>query len=385
VYSLFSSPLSFVSVSYLQHTYLIHSNNLARSHVYRTGGPTDTSLRRVSCFVAALLVQIPVLCAWPQALVEPCRFSSAEVAWIQRALDGWEMVSRDDLHMDPTPLPWIVLFDAACAWHLAPEPTPYITSSPIQTSLAFGKRAVPVRALAHQGTIVLPNGVPMGVEMKASTSLYRNGRAAFFAMAMPSVWQTRDVSAPTRAEYLQGVFSHEMTHIKLLVGINRRVDDLVRRHDLAYPVNDDQIQQEFHAADGFQSAFKRERDHFFKAALEQHPAKRLELTRRALAMVRRRHARYFTGPNEAYAEIESLFLTMEGVGQWAAYRLSKARAGGHDIEALRLVRDNRRFWSQEEGLALFMLIDALVPDWQSRIFNGPPASPFALLEEAASR
>jgi hypothetical protein len=334
--------------------------------------------------VSALLLQVPVLCARPSAVVEACAFSSAEVAWVQRALDGWELVSRDDLRMEPTPLPWIILFDAACVWHLASEPTSYITSSEIQTSLTFGRRPVPVRALAHQGTIILPNGVPMSVEMKASTSLYRNGRAAFFVMAMPSVWQTRDVSAPTRAEYLQGVFSHEMTHIRLLVGINRRVDDLVRRHDLAYPVNDDQIQQEFQATDGFEAAFNRERDHFFKAALEQHPAKRLELTRRALAMARRRHERYFTGPNEPYAEIESLFLTMEGVGQWAAYRLSKARAGGHEIEALRLVRDNRRFWSQEEGLALFLLIDALVPDWQSRIFNGLPASPFALLQEAAA-
>ena len=43
---------------------------------------------------------------------------------------------------------------------------------------------------------------------------------------MPSVWQTKDVSKPTRAEYLQGVFSHEMTHTRLLVAINRRVREL---------------------------------------------------------------------------------------------------------------------------------------------------------------
>ncbi|HET7218843.1 MAG TPA: hypothetical protein VFJ02_12395, partial [Vicinamibacterales bacterium] len=104
-----------------------------------------------------------------------------------------------------------------------------------------------------------------------------------------------------------------------------------------------------------------------------------------LTMVRDRHARYFTGANAAYAEIESLFLTLEGVGQWAAYRLSKARAAGNEAEALRLVRDNRRYWSQDEGLALFLLIDALVPGWQTRIFSESPASPFALLEEATKR
>ena len=57
---------------------------------------------------------------------------------------------------------------------------------------------------------------------------------------------------------------------------------------------------------------------------------------------------------------------LEGVGQWAAYRLTKARTGS-ETETLRLVRDNRRYWSQDEGLALFLLIDALVPGWQARV------------------
>ena len=92
-------------------------------------------------------------------------------------------------------------------------------------------------------------------------------------------------------------------------------------------------------------------------------------------MIRARHGRYFTGPTAAYAELESLFLTMEGVGQWAAYQLARTRAGGTDAEALRLVRDNRKYWSQDEGLALFLLVDALVPAWQSRVFSPTPASP----------
>ncbi len=134
--------------------------------------------------------------------------------------------------------------------------------------------------------MLLPNGVPMPVEMKASTSLYRNSRGTFFVMAMPSVWQTKGVSAPTRAEYLQGVFSHEMTHTRLLVDINRRVRELARKNDLVYPINDDVIQAEFRRTPGFEAAFNRERDQFYRAALETDPGKRRELAARALAMVR---------------------------------------------------------------------------------------------------
>lgn len=333
---------------------------------------------------AALALQLSARASQSPVAPVPCTFPPAEIAWLQRALDGWDQVSRQFLRIDPSPLPWIVLFDASCVWHLSPDASPGPDALPVTTTLSFGGSPVPVRAQSHKGTVLLPSGTPIAVEMKASTSLYRNGRDAFFVMAMPSVWQTKEVSAPTRAEYLQGVFSHEMTHTRLLVAINRRVRELARRNDLVYPINDDVIQAEFLKAPGFETAFNRERDQFYRAALEPDPGRRRELAAKALEMFRYRHARFFTGPTAAYAELESLFLTMEGVGQWAAYRLAQTRAGGNDAEALRLVRNNKKYWSQDEGLALFLLIDATVPDWQSRVFSATPASPFALLEEALS-
>jgi hypothetical protein len=335
----------------------------------------------------ALAVSLPALAraSQPPAAAVPCSFPAAELEWLQRALDGWSLVSREFLRADPAPLPWVVLFDATCVWHLNPDASLPASARTMTTPLTFAGAAVPVRALAHTGTLEQPNGVPMTVEMKASTSLYRNGRAAFFVMAMPSVWRSRDGSGPARAEYLQGVFSHEMTHTRLLVAINRRVRDLARTHDLVYPINDDVIQTEFHRVGGFAAAVNRERDLLYRAALEPALDRKRDLAARALDLVRSRHARYFTGANAAYAELETLFLTMEGVGQWAAYRLTTARAGGNEAESLRLVRDNRRFWSQDVGLALFLLVDALVPDWQARIFSPAPASPLALLEESLGR
>ena len=330
--------------------------------------------------VAVLACRIEATSQSPAA-VDVCSFPTFEVEWLQRALNGWEQVSRDFLRVDPKPLPWIVLFDASCVWHLAADGNPTDTRA-VSTTLTFADSPVPVRALRHKGTVLLPNGAPIPVEVKASTSLYRNGRSAFFVMAMPSVWQTREVSATTRAEFLQGVFSHEMTHTRLLVNINRRVRELANKNDLVYPINDDVIQTEFQRAAGFEAAMNRERDEFYRAALEPDPSRQRRYLSRALDLVRARHARYFKGPNAAYAELETLFLTMEGVGQWAAYRLMNVRAGGRQAEALRIVRDNRRFWSQDEGLALFLLIDQFVPDWQSRIFTAAPTSPFALLEEA---
>ena len=338
--------------------------------------------RRITCVAItaiALWIAGPSGQPAPPA-TSPCGFSHAEVAWIQRALDGWEQASRQFLLIDPTPLPWIVLFDAGCVWHLNPDST-IAGARVVDTPLRFAGRPVPVRSVTYQGTFLLPNGTPGELEMKASTSLYRNGRAAFFAMAMPSIWRSKGVSAPTRAEYLQGVFSHEMTHTRLLPAVNRRVKELARLHDLPSPMNDDVIQMQFEEVRGFESAVNRERDHFYRAVLEPLAPRRLQQTKRGLELARARRARYFTGPNQAYAEIESLFLLLEGVGQWTAYRLSHAR-NGSEVQSIRLMRADRRFWSQDEGLALFILIDALVPGWQPRVFTASPASPFELLQQA---
>jgi hypothetical protein len=101
-------------------------------------------------------------------------------------------------------------------------------------------------------------------------------------------------------------------------------------------------------------------------------------------MMRERQAKYFQGSKANYTEIEERFLTMEGAGQWAAYRLAKARrvVGASDVQALDLVRDRREFWSQDQGLAVILLLDQLVPNWQEHMFDTLPPSPLTMLEEA---
>jgi hypothetical protein len=336
--------------------------------------------------VAACALLVRPSAVGSQLTPGPCTFPPSEIGWLQGALDNWETLARTSLRIDPSPLPLILLFDRSCVWRLSPEAPPEPQWKPVGVSLRFAGAAVRVASASHGGTVTLPSGAAVAIEPRASTALYRNSRDAFVSMAMPSVWQTKTESAQTRGEYLRGAFSHEMTHTRLLVSINRRVRELARKHDLVYPINDDVVQAQFGRVRGFEAAINRERDALYRAAAEPDPARRRALAAKALELVRTRRARYFTGSTAGYAELESLFLTMEGVGQWAAYQVARTRTGGSDAEALRLVRDDRKYWSQDEGLALFLLVDALVPDWQPRVFAAPmPASPIELLEELSTR
>lgn len=315
-----------------------------------------------------------------------CVMPDPDVRWVQRALDGWELVGRDYLQVQDSPLPWIVLFDQACVWHLASDAPLLPGLVPVETSLTYAGRHVDVLAQPHGGSVLLPNRVEVTAAVRASSALYRNGRAAFLSMALPAVWRA-DPAHARRArleEYLQGVMIHELTHTRHLVAINRRLRELLRRNGLSGGLTDDVIQNEFKRVPGFERAIARERELLYRAAYETDPIRRSTVAFRALALARGRHARYFSGPREPYREIEALFLTLEGAGQWAAFRLARARAGPgtSDSDAMEMVRDNRRFWSQDEGLALFVLLDGMVPGWQSHVFSSAPSSPFDLLADA---
>ncbi len=73
---------------------------------------------------------------------------------------------------------------------------------------------------------------------------------------------------------------------------------------------------------------------------------------------------------------------MEGFAQFVAFR--SAMLDGMDREdAIAFMRRGGRFWSQDEGLAAFLLIDALIPGWQQRVLGSTVPGVVELLSEAA--
>jgi hypothetical protein len=95
-----------------------------------------------------------------------------------------------------------------------------------------------------------------------------------------------------------------------------------------------------------------------------------------------RRAKYFTGNDAVFAELDDVFLGMEGLGQFVAYR-SAMLDGMTAADAIEFVRRGGRAWSQDEGLAAFLAIDALVPAWQARVLDSTPPGVLSLLAAAA--
>ena len=173
---------------------------------------------------------------------------------------------------------------------------------------------------------------------------------------------------------MNGVLLHEMMHIRQTELANAALADLVRAIGIADDdLTDDIVQERFGGDPEYAAAWGAERDLLFAAAAAGEDGEARQLAGRALAMMRACHGRWFAGDQAAFREIDSVFLTMEGMGQWLIYQyfLSPEGGGNDPAEALPAVRRGGGQWSQDHGLALILVVDRLLPGWQRRAFRDP--------------
>ena len=157
--------------------------------------------------------------------------------------------------------------------------------------------------------------------------------------------------------------------------------------NLPVELSDDVVQARFGSDSAYVAAYIAERDLLYRAATADSLAETRALAARALAMIRVRHARWFVGENAVFATLDAAFLSLEGAGQWAGYAWLSHRAGGGlaPLAALGRMQGRRRWWSQDEGLGLFLVVDRLLPEWPSLVFRQPSIGAVELLERAVQQ
>lgn len=279
--------------------------------------------------------------------------SASDDAFLDSAMKTWDVVRAEDLKLAPAPLPSFIVFDQTCVWR-------------------DGK------GTAHGETIALPGGNEAPARALAFASSDEGN--AFLVLALPSVWRTEERyrDDPKLDLLVRSIFVHEMTHTRQAASLGQRLTQLEAQHKIEN-LNDDIIQQHFASRDGFTTAFEQERDLLYAIAQERSAKKRAALVKEASRAIAERRARYFTGDDTYYAELEEIFLGMEGVANWAGFRAAM-RAGLARDEAITVMRGSRKWFSQDEGLALFLAIDALQKGWQARVLGQHVAPAFSLLK-----
>jgi len=341
----------------------------------------QTGIVRILVFVGCICVlSISPPSAYSD-LPPSCELSNVNLAFLQKALGGWETASRDLLGIDSKPLPWILLVDPSCVWHLGPGLGVSLGAESIELPLTIAGERIPVFAQLHNGTVTLPDKSQIRVTGIAQASLFDHDREAYLIMATPDLWRLDPKVAedPNLDYMIFGLLSHEIVHTRQLGLISNRIRALADRYILPERIDDDIIEQHFQEVADFEDSYQKETDLFYQAVETTEPERRRSLVSSALTLVDERRQRYFTDTNAFYAELEDIFLNMEGLGTWLAFRLAETGAG-FDRNP-RLFRWRETHWSHEQGLALFLLLESMVPSWQARILGPEVLSPYTLLRQ----
>lgn len=319
------------------------------------------------------LLLISCLLAAAAAHAADCLPSAADREWAESALHHWRIVERDALKLAPAPLPKIIAFDAHC------------TATPTES----GDGAFAWQGTPHAGTVRLPDGrtATVGPVSFAVPDPAKKG-TAYVVMGLPSVWRAKGVKSGLGLDTLMdGVLLHEMARTRQFNAAGPLLAQLGAKYGLPQDTNDESLQEAFSKNPDYVRDYETERDLLFASAAASTDTEARALAAQALQQMRQRRARWFAGPNEKWRTLDDEFLTLEGLGQWAAYWWLTSPQG-MKIDAPIAQRELRRGgkrWAQDQGLALFLVVNRLVPNWQSRAFAPRPATAEALLAAAAGR
>ncbi len=316
-----------------------------------------------ACASLTLAKPFPML---PQQ--DRCETVAEDRQWLADALASWQTVSRDFLSAPDQRLPLIVTFDSRCSYTLAAAP-----GSPSQWSV-----------LEHGGAISLPNAAKIPPAPNAFNAVTEAGEN-FVVMSLPSIWRPVAPKSEIPLEwFLEGVVFHELSHAyQSAVTPQISFPALLKLSSLPANVNDDSVQEAFKANPTYVRAYEAERDLMFRAASAPTDTEARALTCEALDRLRARRERHFAGPNGHWALVDEISLTTEGLGEWVSYKwLTSARGLSPSLVLSKL---RGPYWSQEQGLAIFLIVERLVPAWQQHLFSRSPGTAEALLALSCGR
>lgn len=290
------------------------------------------------------------------------RESPEDQAWLASALAGWRMLESDVFKLAaPQQSPNFVLFDAACVYRSGD-----------------GREWT---AALHQNAVALPGGETVEPGVASFSSSDADGRP-FMVMALPSVW--REAGVPDRGDmnaFLTAIFVHEMAHTRQAAELGARIDRVIPP-GLTDEVSDDMVQHRFGDNPEFTAAIAAEIADLRAGSAADEAAAR-QAAGKVLASIHARQALWYGGI-EWLGEAADVFLAMEGAGQYASYLWLTHEQGGKRTPDQAYEMLKTRWWTQEEGLALMILVARLVPDWRERVFGQSPQTATELLAAAGN-
>jgi hypothetical protein len=225
------------------------------------------------------------------------------------------------------------------------------------------------------GRPTLLTGQSLSVEVVSFTSTSPAG--PFLVMSLPSVWAAKGITSRLGlSTLLEGVLLHELLHSLQADWASSRLDPLTARR-LPADVTEDSLQARWKSEPAYVQSLDAERRALFLAAEGDRFA-----AATALELRTARQARYLSGRESIWVEADDVFVTLEGVGQYVAFRWFARKPGVDRASALAEARRGGKYWSQDEGLGLALALEAMSPVWKRQVLGSTAQTLPALLQAA---
>ncbi len=168
-----------------------------------------------------------------------------------------------------------------------------------------------------------------------------------------------------------GVFLHEFSHSQQMQSFGKNITQDEQQNDFGVEFSDDIVQHLFSKNEAYVALYLKEAELFYASAENKTVDKKM--LNEALELMKSRHSQYFTGKYKDLGRIDHLFLTMEGLGQYSIYLWMIHPKGGNINKevAIKGIRRNKKWWSQDEGFGLFLVLEKLSPPkkWARNMFG----------------
>lgn len=314
---------------------------------------------------------------------------ASDIIWIKTVLSNWDSVCRYTLHLTVDSLPWIIFYDSAYAWHLHPDEKLLPTHTKSSYRFQFAEKNYDLYKVANAPYLWVPERKAINFSsLLASTMPYDNNKKTFFIAPLPSLFH--QLAASDQSLYLDllflGTCCHELTHTLQLPFALPQLIKVQERYKLPENIDDNTIENTFNKNDAYLKLFNAEKEHLWKAvSAESNDVCKSELLK-ALELKDERN-KLFARDSIGYKYLDDIFLSLEGSAMWVQYQVTLRHAPKKQSwqETLNWLLERTSSWSQEEGLGLFLLINRLIPNWESRFFNEELPSPFQILQDASSK
>jgi hypothetical protein len=323
-------------------------------------------------FLSALLLFATITNAQP----------AKQTTWLKDWLSAWELVSNKILRLPADTIPDMLFFDENYIYTTSSISAPQ--GKRFSGPTLFGKK-LPWRKASHTGKITLPDGAEVPVGLMSFAAMGKE--KVFFVMGAPSFWQKAGVQSKELGldKMLTGVFLHEFAHTRQINGFGKQVGSFEQNNKFEGELNDDIVQDYFKKDSVYEKLFRYETIKFYVAAAAKNKnAAKIALTE-AFNLLKDRQRTYFINEKKFLTQLDDIFLSMEGVGQYVAVAwLIHPKGGKLSLDtAMQGFRRNGRQWSQEEGLATFLALTHITKiNWAEDMFGPNPKTIVTLIENA---